>query len=165
MRATLRLPFQLALCLYLAVSTLAAGQTPKRQPSPTPFRDLFMELDANNDRVIELAEVPESGRKAFERLLIHGDANYNGKLEAEEFRDLLQKVDWSRAVSPEQLEMRFKNLDRNEDGKLDRQEFQGGPARFSQLDRNGDGFLSRDEIPWLNRNAATGKIEPKKLKP
>ena len=65
----------------------------------------------------------------------------------------------------EQLEKRFKNLDRNEDGKLDRQEFQGGPARFSQLDRNGDGFLSRDEIPWLNPNAATGKTAPKKLKP
>ena len=124
-----------------------------------------MELDANNDRVIERAEVPEAGRKAFERLLNHGDTNHDGKLEAEEFRDLLQKVDWRRAVPPEQLEKRFKNLDRNEDGKLDRQEFQGGPARFSQLDRNGDGFLSRDEIPWLNPNAATGKTAPKKLKP
>ena len=165
MRATRRLSLLLAFPLTLALTTLALGQTPKRQPSPTPFRDLFMELDTNNDRVIERAEVPEAGRKAFERLLSHGDANHNGKLEAEEFRDLLQKVDWSRAVSPEQLEKRFKNLDRNEDGKLDRREFQGGPARFSQLDRNGDGYLSRDEIPWLNPNAATGKTEPKKPKP
>jgi Ca2+-binding EF-hand superfamily protein len=120
-----------------------------------------MELDANDDRVIERAEVPEAGRKAFERLLSHGDANHDGKLTAAEFRDLLQKVDWSRAVPREQLEKRFKNLDRNEDGKLDRQEFPYGPARFNQLDRNGDGFLSRDEIPWLNPDAAAKKAVKK----
>ncbi len=165
MRATRNLPFLFALCFTLGLATLAPGQTPTQPASPTPWRDLYMELDANHDRVIERAEVPEAGRKAFERLLNHGDTNHDGKLEAEEFRDLLQKVDWRRAVPPEQLEKRFKNLDRNEDGKLDRQEFQGGPARFSQLDRNGDGFLSRDEIPWLNPNAATGKTAPKKLKP
>ena len=165
MRSTRNLTFRFAVSCTLAVATLASGQTPEQPASPTPWRDLFMELDANNDRVIERAEVPETGRKAFERLLSHGDTNHDGKLEAEEFRDLLQKVDWRRAVPPEQLEKRFKNLDRNEDGKLDRQEFQGGPARFSQLDRNGDGFLSRDEIPWLNPNAATGKTAPKKLKP
>jgi len=147
MRATPRLPLFFALAFTLAVTTLAPGQTPKQPASPTPWRDLFMELDANNDRVIERAEVPEAGRKAFERLLSHADANHDGKLGAEEYLDLLRKVDWSRALPPEQLEKRFKNLDRNEDGKLDRQEFQGGPARFSQLDRNGDGFLSRDEIP------------------
>ena len=156
MRATWNPPF-FALLFILVAATIAPGQTPQRQPSPTPFRDLFMELDANNDRVIERSEVPEAGRKAFDRLLNHGDANHDGKLEAEEFRSLLQKVDWSRAASPEQLEKRFKNLDRNEDSKLDRQEFQGGPARFSLLDRNGDGYLSRDEIPWLNPSKAAPK--------
>src|SRR5262249_31530459 len=95
-------------------------------------------------------EVPEAGRAAFERILKHGDRNHDGKLEAEEFRELLLSVDFSRAVPPQQREKRFQNLDKNKDGKLDRQEFLGGPARFSQLDRNGDGFLSRDEIPWLN---------------
>ena len=162
MRTTQRRTFLLTLLLTLTVASLATGQTPNPQTNPTPFRDLFMELDANNDRVIERVEVPESGRKAFDRLLHHGDSNHDGKLEAEEFRELVQKVDWSHAVPPEQLERRFKNLDRNEDGKLDRQEFQGGPARFIQLDRNGDGYLSRDEIPWLNRNAATSKSGPNK---
>ncbi len=159
MRVIRKLPFRLALLLALDLSTLALGQTqpPKPAPSPTPWRDLFLELDANNDRVVERLEVPETGRKAFDRLLVNGDTNHDGKLQAEEFRDLLQRVDWSRAVPPEQLEKRFKNLDRNEDGKLDRQEFQGLPARFKQLDRNGDGYLSRDEIPWLNPNAAPRK--------
>jgi EF-hand domain pair/EF hand len=164
MQATQRLSILLVVFVAHCVAAFGASQTPNRQSSPTPFRDLFLDLDANNDRVIESAEVPESGRQAFERLLNHGDANHNGKLEAEEFRELLQSVDWSRAASPEQLENRFKNLDRNKDGKLDRQEFQGRPARFSQLDRNGDGYLSRDEIPWLNRNAITGKAQPKKPK-
>jgi len=161
MRATPRLPLFFALAFTLAVTALAPGQTPKQPASPTPWRDLFMELDANNDRVIDPGEVPESGRQAFERLLSHGDANHDGRLTAEEFRELLQKVDWSRAVPREQLEKRFKNLDRNEDGKLDRQEFPNGPARFSQLDRNGDGFLSRDEIPWLNPDAAAKKAVKK----
>ncbi len=163
MRASWKLSFFCALACTLAMTTPAPGQTPKQPASPTPWRDLFMELDANNDRVIERAEVPEAGRKAFERLLSHGDANHDGKLTAEEFRDLLQKIDWSRAVPPEQLEKRFKNLDRNEDGKLDRQEFPNGPARFNQLDRNGDGFLSRDEIPWLNPGAAAKQAVKKPL--
>jgi len=161
MRATRNLSFLIALSFTLAVATLAPGQTPKQQASPTPWRDLFMELDANNDRLIERAEVPEAGLKAFERLLKHGDANHDGKLQADEYRDLLGKVDWSRVGSPEQREKRFKTLDRNEDGKLDRQEFPNGPARFSQLDRNGDGFLSRDEIPWLNPDAAAKKAAKK----
>jgi Ca2+-binding EF-hand superfamily protein len=109
--------------------------------------------------------VPEAGLKAFDRLLQHGDANHDGKLEATEYRDLLLKVDWSRSATPEQLERRFKNLDQNGDGKLDLQEFRGGPVRFNQLDRKKDGFLSRDELPWLNPDAARGKAALLKAKP
>ena len=84
-------------------------------------------------------------------------ADHDGKLEATECRNLMQKVNWARAASPEQREKRFKTLDRNEDGKLGPDEFQGGPARFKQLDRNGDGFLSRDEVSWLNPGAPSAK--------
>jgi Ca2+-binding EF-hand superfamily protein len=119
-----------------------------------PLRDLFLDLDANADRVIERNEVPEAGQKAFDTLLKYGDRNHDGKLEAEEYRDLLQKVSWNRIMSPEQREQRFKSWDKNQDGKIDREEFPNGQARFAQLDRDGDGFLSRDEIPWLNPAAA-----------
>ena len=139
---------------------LATAQTAKKAGSPTPFQDLFLELDANGDRVIELSEVPESAHAAFHRLLKHGDSNRDGKLEAEEYRDLLQRVDFNAALTPEQRERRFKNLDKNGDGKLDRQEFQGGPARFDLLDRNRDGFLSRDELPWMNPAAGAGRPGP-----
>ena len=152
--------------LTIAVTAQVSAQTPapKQAPAATPFRDLFIELDANNDRVIERSEVPESARKAFDQLLSHGDSNHDEKLQAEEFRDLLLKVDWRRSVPLEQRERRFKNLDRNGNGKLERDEFPGGPGRFKQLDRNGDGFLSRDEIPWLDPDGASGNAGPKKPK-
>jgi hypothetical protein len=38
-------------------------------------------------------------------------------------------------------------LDKNGDGKVSRNEFDGPPQHFNQLDRNDDGFLSSDEAP------------------
>jgi Ca2+-binding EF-hand superfamily protein len=144
----------LAFCLVLGAGSLAEAQTSKSAGPPMPLRDLFLDLDANADRVIERSEVPAAGKSAFDTLLKYGDRNHDGKLEAEEYRDLLQKVSWNRIVSPEQREQRFKSWDKNQDGKIGRDEFPNGPARFAQLDRNGDGFLSRDEIPWLNPGGA-----------
>jgi Ca2+-binding EF-hand superfamily protein len=156
-------------CLGLSATTLGQVQKKPEGPagkadSPTPLRDLFLELDANGDRVIDRQEVPESGRGAFDTLLKYGDTNHDGRLEAEEYRILLQTVNWARAVSPEQRARRFKNLDKNGDGKLDRQEFPGGPVRFKLLDKNGDGFLNRDEIPWLNPDAPAPKAVAKKAR-
>ncbi len=143
--------------LFVGAVTLAHAQTPKAAAPQAPLRDLFLDLDANGDRVIERSEVPEAGQRAFDTLLKYGDTNHDGKLEAEEYRDLLQKVSWNRVLSPQQREQRFKSWDRNQDGKIDRKEFPNGAARFAQLDHNGDGFLTRDEIPWLNPGAAARK--------
>jgi len=169
MRAMDNPPFFLSLTFALALSCVASGQAQKKPDgpmskpqSPAPLRDLFLELDANGDRVIERDEVPESGRKAFDTLLKYGDTDNDGKLEAAEYRNLMQKINWARVGTPEQRKRRFKNLDKNEDGKLGPDEFQGGIARFHELDRNGDGFLSRDEIPWLSPGAAAGKAAAKK---
>ena len=168
MRAILKPPFLLTVTLALGLCCMAMGQVPKKADrpagkaqSPAPLRDLFLELDANGDKVVEREEVPESGRKAFDTLLKYGDTDHDGKLEAAEYRTLMQKTNWARVASPEQREKRFKNLDKNGDGKLGPDEFQGGTARFHQLDRNGDGFLSRDEIPWLKE----GSSEARKPKP
>jgi Ca2+-binding EF-hand superfamily protein len=150
----------LAAGCVLVTAPCATAQTPKKAGSPTPFQDLFVELDTNGDRVIELSEVPESAHAAFHRLLKHGDSNHDGKLEATEYRDLLLKVNFNAALTPEERERRFKSLDKNGDGKLDRQEFQGGAARFDLLDRNGDGFLGRDELPWMNPAAGAGRPGP-----
>jgi Ca2+-binding EF-hand superfamily protein len=144
----------LTLSLVVGAASLAHGQAPKAAAPPMPLRDLFLDLDANADRVIERSEVPAAGLQAFDTLLKYGDRNRDGKLEAGEYRELLQQVNWNRMVSPEQREQRFKNWDKNHDGKIARDEFPNGPARFAQLDRNGDGSLSRDEIPWLNPGGA-----------
>jgi Ca2+-binding EF-hand superfamily protein len=144
----------LAFSLLFGAASLALGQTPKAAAPQAPLRDLFLDLDSNGDRVIERSEVPESGHHAFDTLLKYGDRNHDGKLEAEEYRDLLQKVSWNRVLSPEQREQRFKTWDKNGDGKISREEFPNGAARFAQLDRNEDGFLSRDELPWMNPGAS-----------
>ena len=150
-------PFSLILLFTIATYSLA--QTAEVPESPAPLRELFIDMDANNDRVVEPAEVPESGQQAFRTLLKYGDANHDGKLDAGEYRELLMKVNWGQVVPPEQLERRFRNLDKNQDGKLDAKEFQGGAARFGQLDRNHDGFLSRDEIPWLRAVKSSAQPE------
>jgi hypothetical protein len=41
----------------------------------------------------------------------------------------------------------IRRLDRNGDGKVSRQEFDGPAQHFRQFDRNNDGFLSEDEAP------------------
>jgi hypothetical protein len=65
-----------------------AGFAAAREPGGFGFdpRECFEQPAANNDKVIDDAEVPESGLLAFERLMKHGDTNKNGKLELEEFR-------------------------------------------------------------------------------
>jgi hypothetical protein len=40
-----------------------------------------------------------------------------------------------------------RRLDRNNDGRISRQEFDGPSSHFSQFDLNGDGFLSENEAP------------------
>jgi hypothetical protein len=41
----------------------------------------------------------------------------------------------------------IKRLDKNGDGKVSRDEFDGPPDRFGDFDRNGDGFVTADEAP------------------
>jgi len=49
--------------------------------------------------------------------------------------------------------VRFRQrLDRNGDGKVSRQEFDGPTHHFDHLDRNNDGFINDDEAPTRRRN-------------
>ena len=50
------------------------------------FIELFQQLDANGDMVIDRGEVPESGREAFEQLLKNTDSNKDGKIDRDEYR-------------------------------------------------------------------------------
>ena len=45
----------------------------------------------------------------------------------------------------EKMRNRLKMLDRNNDGKISKEEWPGDMERFQQMDRNGDGFLSKED--------------------
>ncbi|MEO6807612.1 MAG: EF-hand domain-containing protein [Isosphaeraceae bacterium] len=109
------------------------------------IRETFQNLDANNDMVIDRDEVPEEGRAAFDRLLAKGDANKNGKLEADEFRTLALKL---RALAQGGLGLagqRFQAMDTDGDGKVSKAEFKGPELLFKRLDADKDGFITTAE--------------------
>jgi len=51
----------------------------------------------------------------------------------------------------------LQRFDRNQDGKVTREEFDGPPRRFSTLDLDGDGSVSRDEAAQAGPPGAAGK--------
>jgi Ca2+-binding EF-hand superfamily protein len=136
----------------LGTALVAVGAWAQAPPDLTPaeVRELFLELDANNDTVLEADEVPESGRKAFEALLKLGDADKDGKLQASEMRALTAKA---MSASPG-AGQRFRAADKDGDGKLSRDEFPGRPGAFDRLDADKDGFLTREEVATFFRKVA-----------
>jgi Ca2+-binding EF-hand superfamily protein len=131
------------------------------QAFQTPPRETFDRLDANGDGVIEKGEVPEKALSAFERLLKLGDSDKDGKMQGNEFRDLVVLMRAGTPAAPgNNLGMfavdpmgRFKALDKNGDGKVSRDEFTGRPAMFDRVDANGDGYLEAAEIKALVASA------------
>ncbi|QEH32638.1 transaldolase/EF-hand domain-containing protein [Aquisphaera giovannonii] len=122
----------------------------KKAQAAQPLAELFRDLDANSDKVIERQEVPESGRKAFDSLLKYADANHDEKLQPEEYKALVSKVRLSKVATLAEREARLQKLDKNGDGKLDLAEYSQAEAQFKKLDKNHDGLLDRSEIPWMN---------------
>ena len=76
MRARNTLWSLLTMIFVVVLASDVMGQDQKKPAAPAgkaqaaaPLRELFQDLDANGDRVIEKQEVPESGSKAFQTLL------------------------------------------------------------------------------------------------
>ncbi len=133
---------------------LAASSATAQQAKGLPdFRDMFIRLDANGDTVLEREEIPESGRAAFDRLLSRGDKNKDGKIDADEMRGLGQKLAALKgqagagAVPGVGLAgaARFQQVDKDDDGKISREEFPLAPALFDRIDADKDGSITRDE--------------------
>jgi Ca2+-binding EF-hand superfamily protein len=130
-----------AVVLILTAGGLAARSQTQEKPPATPVLTV-LQLDANGDQTLERDEIPESGHAAFNRLLKLGDVNKNGKLESEEIRTLIDKLRaWQGAGAA-----RFQAMDKNGDGKLAPDEFEGPRPLFAQIDTDKDGFLTPEEI-------------------
>ncbi len=138
---------------------VAFSQAVKKQAAA--YRELFQDLDQNRDNAIERDEVPASARGSFDRLLKRGDDNHNGKLEADEFRSVLQDLRAFAEEARKQAVERFKSMDRDGDGKLTREEFTGPKPRFDVLDRDGDGALTQQELLGGGPGQAKAKAEAK----
>ena len=155
--------------LALGITAGLAGFA-RAQAFQVPPRQTFEQLDANGDNVIEKGEVPEKARPAFEKMLKLGDSNKDGKLDAAEFRDLVQAMRagagagagagaaGNLGVFSGDPMARFKAMDKNGDGKVSRDEFPGRPQMFERVDANKDGFLEASEVKALA--ASTAKAPP-----
>jgi len=92
----------------------------------------FADLDRNNDGVIARNEW-NGGRQAFDRL----DSNRDGILSGDEF---------GRRDYRDDRKGRFADLDHNNNGVIERNEWNGDLGAFDRLDANRDGKLSRNEF-------------------
>ncbi len=151
--------------VVVGLSAWSSAQGPGFNP-----QDLFQKLDGNGDRVIDRGEVPESAKKSFETLLAAGDANHDGRLQIDEYRALLlslrDEFATKKAKGKAALSARFATLDKNGDGKVARDEFDGPPARFNLLDADKDGFVTLKEFraaaaAFATKTKAAGKTKAK----
>lgn len=104
----------------------------------------FKAMDKDGDGKVTRTEFP--GRPAmFERV----DANKDGVLEASEVKALAgaaKKAAPAPAAAAGMPGGRFKAMDKDGDGKLSKDEYQGPPAFFGRLDADKDGSLTPAEM-------------------
>ncbi len=148
-----------AIVLVSALGLVGAGLAQAPGTQAEQLRELFLHLDANQDGAIEKAEVPASAYASFERLLKRGDENHNGKLEAQEYRAVLEDLKEFGEQAKKKAVQRFQSMDKDRDGKVTREEFTGPKERFDLLDKNGDGFLTEPEFLGGVQAKAAGKVK------
>ncbi len=126
-----------------------AQEKPKEKPATPPtIREMIGDLDANGDKVIDKAEVPDSAQPAFAKLLELADTDKDGKLDQVELRAAMRADGPAKEVakSAEPAMLRFKKMDKDDDGKVTKAEFVGPEAMFGRLDADKDGSIGRDEM-------------------
>jgi Ca2+-binding EF-hand superfamily protein len=137
---------------FLSNSPVVGTLTPEARPlTGTVARSsalfpLLAVLDANHDGVIDAGEI-RNAAVALKKLDRHGD----GKLTREEYLGTPSTEDGNTAGGADRrapttsVPTLVAVLDANHDGIIAAAEIANAPAALKQLDRNGDGKLTRDE--------------------
>jgi hypothetical protein len=137
------LPILLALC---AVALPAISQNLQNQQAQMRFQG----LDRNKDGIITRNEW-----RGNDQSFSNEDWNGDGVLSGDEVRPGARRL--GDLLSSERSAARFRDLDRNNNGVIARNEWDDDWQAFDGLDANRNGVLSRDEFlaPAANDNSST----------
>jgi Ca2+-binding EF-hand superfamily protein len=113
---------------------------------------MFQRMDKNGDQKISKAEALELAQAQFEKM----DGNKNLVVTKEEMR-----ATWAShhagSQHKERHVARFKEQDKNQNGKLELAETHMDQQRFGAIDKNGDGGLTMDELSTARKQRQADK--------
>ena len=119
--------------LILALSLPLAAQR-QRNGGERGVAQRLRQMDSNGDRKISRDEW-KGTTKAFDLL----DADKDGSIAAEEFKDARGKV-------RDRVRNNLRDMDKDNDSRISRREWQGRAEMFDRLDTDRDGFVTKQEI-------------------
>jgi Ca2+-binding EF-hand superfamily protein len=165
---TMKSRFATAAGLVLALIVLpvsSRGEEPKG--AAKKMAEVFADIDANHDGVIDQSEIDAANKPAFKKLLAHGDANDDGRIDSKEFESLARKALAARKDAKKDAKKADKPAEPPKPESAPKPEAakpepaKPGPAktedtaaekagqflqRFQAMDANKDGKVTREEF-------------------
>jgi len=118
------------------------------------FKVKLAEMDTNKDGKVTKEEY--KGKIPFE----YADRNKDGAVSMDDMRGGggpgIPGMPPGEGMNPEAIAGRFKEADKNGDGKVTKDEFPGAPERFANLDKDGDGGVTLEEMTAAMKGAGPG---------